>query len=88
MVRSRDILNLIRQMHQEGLNMSLNLQKALMALVTASILGLSGFLMDVRVQLATMAEKMTHLESDIKDANAASEKILAILDQIAPRTPQ
>ena len=68
--------------------MSANLQKAIMALITGSILGLSGFLVDVRVQLATMAEKMSHLEADIQDANAASEKILAILDEIAPRTPQ
>ena len=68
--------------------MSINFQKIVMGLITGSIFGLAGFLIDVRVQLATMAERMEHLESDIQDANKASEKILQILDEIAPRTPQ
>ena len=68
--------------------MSINFQKIVMGLITGSIFGLAGFLIDVRVQLATMAERMEHLESDIQDANKASEKILQILDEIAPRVPQ
>jgi hypothetical protein len=58
-----------------------SIHKVLTALLTASLIGLATFVVDVKVELAEI-----HLQ--LQQANTQTAAILKVLDTIAPRTPQ
>jgi len=57
------------------------LHKVLTGIVSAALIGLSKFVLDVKVELAEI-----HLQ--LEQANQQTEVIISVLDTIAPRTPQ
>lgn len=57
------------------------IHKVLTALLTAALVGLATFVVEVKVELAEI-----HLQ--LEQANTQTSAILEILDNIAPRTPQ
>ena len=57
------------------------LHKVLTGLLTASLIGLATFVVDVKVELAQIRLQM-------EQANTQTTAILKVLDTIAPRTPQ
>ena len=58
-----------------------SIHKVLTALLTAALVGLATFVVEVKVELAEI-----HLQ--LEQANTQTSAILEILDNIAPRTPQ
>ena len=57
------------------------LHKLLTGLVSAAVLGLSKFVLDVKVELA-------EIQLQLEQANQQTAVIIEVLDTIAPRTPQ
>ena len=57
------------------------IHKVLTALLTASLIGLATFVVEVKVELAQIRLQM-------EQANTQTSAILEVLDTIAPRTPQ
>ena len=57
------------------------LHKVLTGLVSAAVLGLAKFVLDVKVELA-------EIQLQLEQANQQTEVIISVLDTIAPRTPQ
>ena len=57
------------------------IHKVLTGLLTAALIGLATFVVEVKVELAEI-----HLQ--LEQANTQTSAILEILDNIAPRTPQ
>ena len=58
-----------------------SIHKVLTTLLTAALVGLATFVVEVKVELAEI-----HLQ--LEQANTQTSAILEILDNIAPRTPQ
>jgi predicted RNA binding protein with dsRBD fold (UPF0201 family) len=58
-----------------------SIHKVLTALLTAALVGLATFVVEVKVELAEI-----HLQ--LEQANSKTSVILEIIDTIAPRTPQ
>ena len=58
-----------------------SIHKVLTALLTAALVGLATFVVDVKVELAEI-----HLQ--LEQANSKTSAILEIIDTIAPRTTQ
>ena len=57
------------------------LHKVLTGLLTAALIGLATFVVEVKVELAQIRLQM-------EQANTQTTAILKVLDTIAPRTPQ
>jgi len=57
------------------------LHKVLTGLVSAAVLGLAKFVLDVKVELA-------EIQLQLEQANQQTEVIISVLDTIAPRTTQ
>ena len=57
------------------------LHKLLTGLVSAAVLGLAKFVLDVKVELA-------EIQLLLEQANQQTAVIIEVLDTIAPRTPQ
>ena len=58
-----------------------SIHKILTGLLTASLIGLATFVVDVKVELA-------QIRVQLEQANAQTGAILKVLDTIAPRTTQ
>ena len=58
-----------------------SIHKVLTGLLTAALIGLATFVVEVKVELAEI-----HLQ--LQQANTQTTVILEVLDTIAPRTPQ
>tara|TARA_R110000824_G_scaffold90399_1_gene220824 strand:+ start:722 stop:919 length:198 start_codon:yes stop_codon:yes gene_type:complete len=58
-----------------------SIHKVMTGLLTAALIGLATFVVEVKVELAQI-----HLQ--LEQANSQTTVILTVLDTIAPRTPQ
>ena len=58
-----------------------SIHKVLTALLTAALIGLATFVVEVKVELA-------QIRLQLEQANEQTTAILKVLDNIAPRTPQ
>lgn len=58
-----------------------SIHKVMTGLLTAALIGLATFVVEVKVELAQI-----HLQ--LEQANSQTTVILEVLDTIAPRTPQ
>ena len=57
------------------------IHKVLTGLLTAALIGLATFVVEVKVELA-------QIRIQLEQANTQTSAILEVLDNIAPRTPQ
>ena len=58
-----------------------SIHKVLTGLLTAALIGLATFVVEVKVELA-------QIRIQLEQANTQTSAILEVLDNIAPRTPQ